>query len=166
MAPGTRPRSGRRSGQAGGVVSGAPSFPLGEALPHGRVVLGLGIDLCEVRRIARSLERHGGRFLERLFRDGEIRRSPSSPSFAEHVAGLFAAKEAAMKALGTGMRGVAFREISVVRMPGGPPQLALHGRAAARGELLGAAAAHVTITHTKELAAAVVLLLGPESATP
>jgi holo-[acyl-carrier protein] synthase len=146
-------------------VSGSPSFPLAGALPHGRVVLGLGIDLCEVDRIARAVERHGSRFLDRLFREGEVRRSPSSPAFAEHVAGLFAAKEAAMKALGTGMRGIAFREISVVRRPGGPPQLALHGRAAARGEFLGTAAAHVTITHTKELAAAVVLLLGPESAT-
>jgi holo-[acyl-carrier protein] synthase len=147
-------------------VSGSPSLSLAGALPHGRVVLGLGIDLCEVDRIARALERHGSRFLVRLFREGEVRRPPSSPAFAVHVAGLFAAKEAAMKALGTGMRGVAFREISVVRRPGGPPQLALHARAAARGELLGAAAAHVTITHTKELAAAVVLLLGPESPTP
>jgi len=147
-------------------VSAVPPPPLAGALPHGRVVLGLGIDLCEVDRIARAVERHGSRFLERLFREGEIRRPPTSPAFAEHVAGLFAAKEAAMKALGTGMRGVAFREISVVRSPGGPPQLALHGRAAARGELLGAAAAHVTITHSKELAAAVVLLLGPGPATP
>lgn len=166
MATGARPRGGRRSSQAGGIVSDVPPFPLAGALPHGLVVLGLGIDLCEVPRIARAIERHGSRFLERLFRDGEIRRSPSSPSFAEHVAGLFAAKEAAMKALGTGMRGVAFREISIVRRPEGPPQIALHGRAAARGELLGAAAAHVTITHTKELAAAVVLLLGPGPATP
>jgi len=147
-------------------VSDAPSPPLAGALPHGRVVLGLGIDLCEVDRIARAVERHGSRFLERLFLAGEVRRPPSSPAFAEHLAGLFAAKEAAMKALGTGMHGIAFREVSVVRRPGGPPQLALHGRAAARGKLLGAAAAHVTITHTKELAAAVVLLLGPEGATP
>ena len=147
-------------------MSAVPPPPLAGALPHGRVVLGLGIDLCEVDRIARAVERHGSRFLERLFREGEIRRPPNSPAFAEHVAGLFAAKEAAMKALGTGMRGVAFREISVVRSPGGPPQLALHGRAAARGELLGAAAAHVTITHSRELAAAVVLLLGPGPATP
>ncbi len=147
-------------------MSGAPAPPVPAALPHGRVVVGLGIDLCEVDRIARAVERHGRRFLNRLFREGEIRRPPTSPAFAEHVAGLFAAKEAAMKALGTGMRGVAFREISVVRRPGGPPQLALHGRAAARGELLGAAAAHVTITHTRGLAAAVVLLLGPGPPTP
>jgi len=147
-------------------VSGPPAVSLAAALPHGRVVVGLGVDLCEVPRVERAVARHGERFLSRIFRDGELRRPRSSPAFAEHVAGLFAAKEAAMKALGTGMRGVAFREISVVRSPGGPPQLALHGRAAARGELLGAAAAHVTITHSKELAAAVVLLLGPGPATP
>jgi len=130
-------------------------------LPHGRVVLGLGIDLCEVPRIATALERHGSRFVERLFLPGELRRPPSSPAYPEHVAGLFAAKEAAMKALGTGMRGVAFREIAVTRR-GGQPLLALHGRAAARAAMLGVEAAHVTITHTRELAAAVVLLLGPE----
>jgi len=133
-------------------VSGAP-------LPHGGTVLGLGTDLCEVPRIADALARHGDRFLERLFRDGEVRRPRSSPAFPEHVAGLFAAKEAAMKALGTGMRGVAFREIEVVRERGGPPRLAFHGRAARRAEALGVAAAHVTITHTRTLASAVVVLL-------
>jgi holo-[acyl-carrier protein] synthase len=129
------------------------------ALPAGRSVRGVGIDLCEVPRIAKALERHGARFLTRLFLEGEVRRPRSSPAYAEHVAGLFAAKEAAMKALGLGMRGVAFREIAIARQPGGPPRLSLHGRAATRAAALGATAAHVTITHTKELAAAVVLLL-------
>jgi holo-[acyl-carrier protein] synthase len=133
---------------------------LAPALPSGRAVRGVGIDLCEVPRIARALERHGARFTARLFHEGEIRRPPSSPAYAEHVAGLFAAKEAAMKALGTGMRGVAFFEIAIARQPGGPPRLALQGRAAARAAALGVAAAHVTITHTRQLAAAVVLLLG------
>jgi holo-[acyl-carrier protein] synthase len=132
---------------------------LSAALPHGLVVRGIGIDLCEVPRIAAVLRRHPERFLERVFLPGEVRRPPSSPAYAEHLAGLFAAKEAAMKALGTGMRGVAFREIAVARRPGGPPLLSLHGRAEARARALGAAAAHVTITHTRELAAAVVLLL-------
>lgn len=133
-----------------------------DALPHGRHVVGLGIDLCEVDRIALSLTRHGNRFLERLFLPGEVRRPATSPTFAEHVAGLFAAKEAAMKALGTGMRGVAFRELAVTRAPGGPPRLVLLGRALIVGNRLGVAAAHVTITHTRQTAAAVVLLLGPD----
>ncbi len=142
-------------------MSGEPPFSLDGALPHGRVVVGLGIDLCEVERVARAIERHGDRFLARLFRDGEVRRPRSSPAFFEHVAGLFAAKEAAMKALGTGMRGVAFREVAFARRAGGPPRLALYGRAAERAAAVGAGAAHVTITHTRSLAAAVVLLLAP-----
>ena len=129
------------------------------ALPHGGIVVGLGTDLCEVPRIAEAVARHGDRFLERLFRPGEVRRPRSSPAFAEHVAGLFAAKEAAMKALGTGMRGVAFREIEIAREKGGPPRLAFHGRAARRAEALGVKAAHVSITHTRALASAVVVLL-------
>jgi holo-[acyl-carrier protein] synthase len=123
-------------------------------------VKGIGIDLCEIHRIEEALGRHGERFLIRLFREGEIRRRPGSRRFAEHVAGLFAAKEAAMKALGTGMRGVAFSEIGITRRPGGPPQIAFFGRARDRAEALGVGAAHVTITHSETTAAAVVLLLG------
>jgi len=143
-------------------VTDRTAVSLDAALPHGRLVLGIGIDLCEVPRVARAFSRHGDRFLARVFRGGELRRPPSSPAFAEHAAGLFAAKEAAMKALGTGMKGVALREVAIARSPGGPPRLALYGRAAARAAALGAGAAHVTITHTREVAAAVVLLLSPD----
>ncbi len=142
----------------------APPVPaaLPDAFPHGTAVAGIGIDLCEISRIQDALARHGPRFTARLFLPGEIRRAPSSPAYAEHVAGLFAAKEAAMKALGTGMRGVAFREIAVVREPGGPPRLALLGRALDRARHLSVGAAHVTITHDRQTAAAVVLLLREE----
>lgn len=136
----------------------APAL-LSSAYPHGADVAGIGIDLCEIDRIGDALGRHGERFLERLFLPGEVRHPLGSRRAAEHVAGLFAAKEAAMKALGTGMRGVAFREIAVAREPGGPPRLALFGRARARAEALGVGAAHVTITHGRRDAAAVVLLL-------
>lgn len=132
---------------------------LGAAFPHGAVVLGLGIDLCEIDRIDEALARHGRRFLERICVPGEVRRPIESRRIAEHVAGLFAAKEAAMKALGTGMRGVAFREIAVAREPGGPPRLVLLGRARERADALGVTAAHVTITHGRRDAASVVLLL-------
>lgn len=137
-----------------------PKVVPSDALPAGRTVRGIGIDLCEIHRVEEALGRHGERFTARLFREGEIRRHPGSRRFAEHVAGLFAAKEAAMKALGTGMRGVAFREIAVTRRPGGPPQLAFFDRARDRADALGVAAAHVTITHSETTAAAVVLLLG------
>lgn len=133
---------------------------LATAYPHGGAVLGLGVDLCEIDRIEEALRRHGRRFIERICVPGEVRRPLDSRRIAEHVAGLFAAKEAAMKALGTGMRGVAFREIAVAREIGGPPRLALTGRARARADALGVASAHVTITHGRRDAAAVVLLLG------
>jgi len=138
----------------------------GDGLPAGSLVVGIGLDLCEVPRVARALDRHGARFVEKLFRPGEVRRSSESLAYAEHVAGLFAAKEAAMKALGTGMRGVFFRELAIVRAPGGPPRLALFGRALACGARLGVAGAHVTITHTRDLAAAVVVLTGAPLPSP
>lgn len=140
-------------------VASPRALLLAEAYPHGADVAGIGLDLCEIDRIADALGRHGERFLERLFLPGEVRHPLGSRRAAEHVAGLFAAKEAAMKALGTGMRGVAFREIGVAREPGGPPRLALFGRARARAAELGVGAAHVTITHGRRDAAAVVLLL-------
>jgi len=124
-----------------------------------RAVL-LGLDLTEVARIREILERFGERFLDRVFLPGEIlRRRRHSRAFAEHVAGRFAAKEAAMKALGTGhSRGVYWRGIEVVRH-GGPPQLRFHGGAAARFAAMGATGSLLTITHSRELAIAHVLLL-------
>jgi len=134
---------------------------LAAAYPHGGVVVGLGMDLCEIDRIEEAIARHGRRFVERICVPGEVRRPLESRRIAEHIAGLFAAKEAAMKALGTGMKGVAFREIAVAREPGGPPRLVLTGRARARADALGVSAAHVTITHGRRDAASVVLLLRP-----
>ena len=123
----------------------------------------LGIDLTEVDRVAQVLERWGDRFVERVFRDGELsarRRHPRAR--AEHVAGRFAAKEAAMKALGTGWRGLAFREIEVRRDSRGKPVLSLHGRALARARELGVGGMEVSITHGKNTAIAVVALLVPD----
>ena len=125
-----------------------------------RVGLLLGLDLTEVGRVAQVLERHGERFLARVFREGEIRRSRRHPrAFAEHVAGRFAAKEAAMKALGTGWRGVAFREIEIGRDPRGKPLLTFHGRALERARALRVLSAELSITHARDMAAAVVALL-------
>jgi holo-[acyl-carrier protein] synthase len=120
----------------------------------------LGLDLTEVGRIAEVLERHGERFLARVFREGEIRRARRHPrAFAEHVAGRFAAKEAAMKALGTGWRGVAFREIEIGRDGSGKPRLVFHGRALERARQLRVLATEISITHARDLAAAVVALV-------
>jgi holo-[acyl-carrier protein] synthase len=122
--------------------------------------LRLGLDLVEVDRIEAAVRRWGDAFLARLFLDGELRRERAHPAaFAQHVAGRFAAKEAAMKALGTGMRGVAFREIAVERAASGKPGLRFDGRARRRAEDLRVEDAELTITHTDRTAAAVVVLI-------
>ena len=122
-------------------------------------IIGLGLDATEIDRIARSIERYGDRFLRRVFTDGEIaycrRKRDDAPSFAAR----FAAKEAAMKALGTGFsRGVYWTGIEVVRR-GGPPQLRFHGGAAERMKALGATASLLTLTHSRDLAIAHVILM-------
>ena len=97
------------------------------------MILGIGSDLCDIRRIAGVIERHGERFVERIFTEGERRRSDRRRARAESYARRFAAKEACAKALGTGMRaGVFFRDMEVVNLPGGRPTLRLHGGARER----------------------------------
>ena len=123
----------------------------------------LGLDLTEVGRVAELLDLWGERFLERVFVPGEVLRGRRHPrAFAEHVAGRFAAKEAAMKALGTGWRGVAFKEIVVGREASGKPRLEFRGRALDRARALRVLAAEVSITHTSTMAAAVVALMTGE----
>lgn len=122
-------------------------------------IIGIGLDATEIDRMAGVLERYGDRFLRRVFTEGEIRYCMRRRNPAPHLAGRFAAKEAAMKALGTGhSRGVLWRDIEVVRR-GGPPQLVLHGGAARRLAALGGARSLLTITHSRNLALAQVLLL-------
>jgi holo-[acyl-carrier protein] synthase len=123
-------------------------------------ILGLGFDATDIPRIGTTFERYGDRFLRRVFTDGEIayctrRRNPDP-----HLAGRFAAKEATMKALATGhSRGVLWKDIEVVRLSG-PPQLRLHGGAAARADRMRVRSSLLTITHSDALAMAQVLLLG------
>lgn len=127
---------------------------------RGDIVIGIGIDVEEVPRVDDLVRRYGDRFIERIFTEGEAsyclrRRRP-----AQHLAARFSAKEAAMKALGTGRaHGVLWRNVEVVR-DGGPPQLRLHGGARRRFEALGATGALLTMTHSRQLAVAQVVLLG------
>jgi holo-[acyl-carrier protein] synthase len=123
-------------------------------------ILGLGLDIVDLARMGRLLERHGAAALARICRDGEARIA-DGPGRVAHVAGLFAAKEAAMKALGTGWaQGVGFHQIEVVRAASGAPGLRLHGQALARSRALGVERLHLSITHDARTAAAVVVLEG------
>ena len=122
-------------------------------------ILGLGIDATDIPRIAATLERYGERFVNRIFTDGEIAYCRRRRVPAIHFAGRFAAKEAAMKALGTGhSQNVLWRDVEVVRR-GGPPQLHFHGGAARRFAAMGAQSSLLTITHSETLALAQVLIL-------
>jgi holo-[acyl-carrier protein] synthase len=127
-------------------------------------IIGIGIDATEIDRIRDALRRHGERFMSRVFTAGEIayctRHRDPAPSFAAR----FAAKEAGMKALGTGQsQGVLWRDLEVVRR-GGPPSLQLHGEAERRFRALGGESILLTITHARELAIAQVLLAGTRPA--
>src|SRR5579885_1997022 len=113
------------------------------------MIVGTGIDIAEVDRIAGSIERFGRRFVERVFTADEIRYCESKANRAERYAARFAAKEASMKALGTGWsRGVRWRDIEVGREPGGRPTIMFHGKAAEFAAKLGAAHVALSLSHT------------------
>jgi len=123
-------------------------------------IIGLGLDATDIPRIVATIERYGDRFLRRIFTSGEIAYCSRRRVPAIHFAGRFAAKEAAMKALGTGRsRGVLWRDLEVVRH-GGPPQLQFHGGAGRRFAAMGGRSSLLTITHSVDLAMAQVLILG------
>ncbi len=123
-------------------------------------IVGLGMDATDIDRIADSIKRYGERFLHRVFTEGEVEYCTRRRVPAIHFAGRFAAKEATMKALGTGhSQGVLWRDVEVVRR-GGPPQLQLHGGAANRFTAMGGRSSLLTITHYDDLALAQVLILG------
>jgi holo-[acyl-carrier protein] synthase len=123
------------------------------------MIVGTGIDIAEVPRIRHSIERFGDRFLRRIYTEGEIRYCDSKANRAERYAARFAAKEAAMKALGTGWNhGVRWRDCEVVRMPGGRPTIKFHGKAGEIAAKLGARNAALSISHTEEQAIAQVIL--------
>lgn len=122
-------------------------------------IIGLGLDATEILRVAEIMKRYGDRFLNRVFTAGEIEYCQRRRTFASSFAARFAAKEAAMKALGTGQsQGVHWKGIEVVRRHG-PPQLRFHGGALARFEAMGATGSLLTLTHSRDLAIAHVLIL-------
>lgn len=124
-------------------------------------ILGHGIDIIEVDRIAQSLADHADRFLEKVFTRNERRYADQAKRKNEHLAARFAAKEAVMKALGTGWsQGVTWTDIEVVLLPSGQPTISLTGKAAEIAAGMGITRWSLSLTHTKTSAAASVIACG------
>ncbi len=117
-------------------------------------MLTTGVDIIEISRVRQVLERYGERFQQRIFTPKEIAYCRGR---APNLAGRFAAKEATMKALGTGVRGVGWKDIEVVRHKSGAPSILLHGRAKKRAERLKVEEISVSISHSREYAVAFVV---------
>ncbi len=125
------------------------------------MILGTGVDLAEVKRIREAIERHGERFIQRIYTAAEVAYVERKANRFERYAGRFAAKEAGMKAIGTGWkRGVRWQDFEVSNLPSGRPTLRLHGVAGRIAEQMGVKTISLSITHTAELGMAHVILEG------
>jgi holo-[acyl-carrier protein] synthase len=125
------------------------------------MIVGTGVDIAEVGRIKAAVERFGERFLKRVFTPAEVRYCMGKLNSAERLAARFAAKEAGMKAIGTGLRhGVTWQDVEVLRLPGQRPVLKFSGKAAEFAARLGCKRTHLSLSHTKEQAIAYVILEG------
>ncbi len=123
------------------------------------MIVGTGVDLAEVPRIRASIERFGARFVDRIFTPAEIAYVERKANRFERYAARFAAKEAGMKAIGTGWkRGVTWKDFEVANLPSGKPTLRLHGVAGAIAAKLGVRNISLSLTHTAELGMAHVIL--------
>jgi holo-[acyl-carrier protein] synthase len=114
----------------------------------------IGIDIIEIARVGQALSRHGQRFLDRVYTPIEIAFCRGR---VPELAARFAAKEAVMKALGTGVRGIAWREVEVLPNRRGKPLIYLHGKAADRARAIGLKGIDVSLTHSQEFAIAAVV---------
>ena len=123
-------------------------------------MLTTGVDIIEIERIRMALERWGQRFLHRIYTEDEISYCRGR---SQNLAVRFAAKEATMKALGTGLRGVGWKDVEVVRGQGGAPSIRLHGRALLRAEKLGVKELALSLSHSREYAVAFVVGFIPGS---
>ena len=119
------------------------------------MTLASGVDIIEISRVKQVLERYGQRFLDRVYTAGEIAYCRGR---APNLAARFAAKEATMKALGTGVRGVGWKDIEVVRHESGAPSVLLHGRGKRRAQQLGVREISLSLSHSREYAVAFVVI--------
>ena len=126
------------------------------------MILGTGFDLTALTRIKALLEKHGERFLTRILTAAELAALPAEPARrTAYAAGRWASKEAAVKALGSGFSaGIGFHDVEVVTLEGGRPELRLHGKAREAAEMLGVRAAHISLSHERDMACAMVILEG------
>lgn len=115
----------------------------------------VGVDIIEISRIAQTVKRWGDRFLLRTYTEGELAYCRGR---APQLAARFAAKEAVMKALGTGIRGVSWRDVEVVRARSGAPSIKLHGRGARVAERLAMSQVAISLSHSREYAVASVVI--------
>lgn len=123
------------------------------------MIVGTGIDIVDISRIEKLLERHPERFVERVFTDSESAYAFSGVLAAERLAGRFAVKEAVMKALGTGKsQGILWRDVETVRAPSGKPEVRLHGQALHWLHRVGGDSVHASITHDGGRAVAFVII--------
>jgi len=123
------------------------------------MIVGIGVDICQVERIARLRCKYGPRFLNRVFTPHEQARCGQSAAADERYAGRFAAKEAVMKALGTGWsQGIRFLDIEIIHTVSGKPEIALYGQALCRAKHLGVSHIHLSLSHEREYALAFVVL--------
>jgi holo-[acyl-carrier protein] synthase len=121
------------------------------------MIISSGIDLIEIDRIQKAISRYGDRFLNRIYTEKEISQTRGN---APELAARFAAKEAASKALGTGIGIVRWRDFETINARGGKPHIRLYGKAAEIANMLGYTTWSVSLTHSREMAAAVVVCLG------
>ena len=123
------------------------------------MIVGTGVDLAEVPRIRAAVERYGTKFIERIYTPAEIAYVQRKANKFERYAARFAAKEAGMKAIGTGWRhGVRWQDFEVANLPSGKPTLRFHGVAAQVADRLGVKNVSLSLTHTAELGMAHVIL--------
>ena len=119
------------------------------------LTLTTGVDIIEISRVSRVLERYGQRFLERIFTPGEIAYCRERPA---NLAARFADKEATMKALGTGVRGVGWKDIEVIHLKSGAPAIKLHSRGKRRAQQLAVQEISVSLSHSRDYAVAFVVI--------
>ncbi len=124
-------------------------------------IIGIGTDITECLRVAKMIESHGEQFIDRVYTPLEIRYCQHRKQLTEHYTGRWAAKEAVLKALGTGwVKGIRWRDVEVINLPGGKPTIELHGGAAEVAEKLGITQVQISISHCRTHATAFAVAVG------